>query len=73
MNKIIKGGYLTGRKTCVISAVGIVSALGAYLIGEEDIFTTLQTIFTLGGIYFLKQESSTKGKNNGTNSRKISR
>lgn len=73
MNKIIKGGYLTGRKTYVISTVGIVSAIGAYLIGEEDIFTTLQTIFTLGGIYFLKQESVTKGKNNGTNSRKISR
>ncbi len=73
MNKIIKGGYLTGRKTYVISTVGIVSALGAYLIGEEDIFTTLQTIFTLAGIYFLKQESVTKGKNNGTNSRKISK
>ncbi|MBQ6109787.1 MAG: hypothetical protein IJL05_00185 [Alphaproteobacteria bacterium] len=73
MNKIIKGGYLTGRKTYVISAVGIMSALGAYLIGEEDIFSTLQTIFTLGGIYFLKQESSTKGKNNGTNTRQISR
>jgi len=62
MNKIIKGGYLTGRKTYVVSAVGIISAIGAYLIGEEDIFTMLQTIFTLGGIYFLKQESSTKGK-----------
>ena len=73
MNKIIKGGYLNGRKTYVVSAVGIISAIGAYLIGEEDIFATLQTIFTLGGIYFLKQESSTKGKNNGTNSRKISR
>ena len=73
MNKIIKGGYLTGRKTYVISAVGIVSAIGAYLIGEEDIFTTLQTIFMLGGIYFLKQESSTKGINDGTHSRKISR
>ena len=73
MNKIIKGGYLTGRKTYVISAVGIMSALGAYLIGEEDIFSTLQTIFTLGGIFFLKQESATKGKNNGTNTRKISR
>ncbi len=73
MNKIIKGGYLIGRKTYVISAVGIMSALGAYLIGEEDIFSTLQTIFTLGGIYFLKQESATKGKNNGTNTRKISR
>ena len=72
MNKFIKGGYLVGRKTYVISTVGIISAIGAYLIGEQDIFTLLQTIFTLGGIYFLKQESSTKGKNNGTNSRKIS-
>ena len=72
MNKIIKGGYLAGRKTYVISAVGIVSAIGAYLIGDQDLFTMLQTVFTLGGIYFLKQESSTKGKNNGTNSRKIS-
>ena len=72
MNKIINGGYLQGRKTYVISAVGIVSAIGAYLIGEQDIFTMLQTVFTLGGIYFLKQESLTKGKSNGKNSRKIS-
>ena len=72
MNKIINGGYLSGRKTYVISGVGIISAIGAYLVGDQDIYTVLQTIFTLGGIYFLKQESSTKGKNNGTNSRKIS-
>ena len=50
MNKIINGGYLTGRKTYVISAVGIVSALGAYLVGEQDIFSVLQTVFTLGSI-----------------------
>jgi len=62
MNKFITGGYLKGRKTYVISTVGIISAVGAYLIGDADIFTMLQTIFTLGGIYFLKQESSTKGK-----------
>lgn len=73
MNKIINGGYLKNRKTYVVSSVGIISALGAYLVGDEDVFTMLQTIFTLGSIYFLKQESSTKGKNNGTNSRKISR
>ena len=72
MNKIIKGGYLKDKKTYVISTVGIVSAVGAYLIGDEDIFTMMQTIFTLGSIYFLKQESVTKGKSNGTNSRKIS-
>lgn len=73
MNKIIKGGYLKGRKTYIVSSVGIISAIGAYLVGDEDLFTMLQTIFTLGGIYFLKKESITKGKNNGTNSRKISK
>ena len=73
MNKFIKGGYLTNRKTYVVSSVGIMSAIGAYLVGDQDLFSMLQTVFTLGGIYFLKQESSTKGKNNGTNSRKISR
>ena len=62
MNKIIKGGYLKDKKTYVVSSVGIMSAIGAYLIGDEDIFTMMQTIFMLGGIYFLKQESSTKGK-----------
>lgn len=73
MNKIIKGGYLKDRKTYVVSSVGIISAIGAYLIGDEDVFTMLQTIFTLSGIYFLKQETSTKGTHNGKNSRKISR
>ena len=62
MNKIINGGYLKNRKTYVVSTVGIISAIGAYLIGDEDIFTMLQTVFTLSGIYFLKQESVTKGK-----------
>lgn len=62
MNKIIKGGYLKNRKTYVVSTVGIVSAIGAYLVGDEDVFTMMQTIFTLAGIYFLKQESASKGK-----------
>ena len=74
MNKIIKGGYLQNKKTYIVSGVGIVSAIGAYLVGDEDLFTMLQTIFTLSGIYFLKQESSniTIGKSNGKSSRKIS-
>ena len=72
MDKIIKGGYLKDKKTYVVSSIGIVSAIGAYLIGDEDVFTMMQTIFTLSGIYFLKQESSTKGNGNGKNTRKIS-
>jgi len=62
MNKIISGGYLKNKKTYIVSSIGIVSAIGAYLIGDEDVFTMLQTIFTLSSIYFLKQESATKTK-----------
>lgn len=72
MNKIIKGGYLSGHRTYIISSIGILSAIGAYLVGDVDIFTMLQSIFTLGGIYFLRKSSETKGKSNGKNSRKIS-
>jgi hypothetical protein len=62
MNNFINGGYLKNRKTYIVSSIGIISAVGAYLIGNADIFTMLQTVFTLSGIYFLKQETSTKGK-----------
>ena len=72
MNKIIKGDYLSGHRTYIISGIGILSAIGAYLVGDVDIFTMLQSIFTLGGIYFLRKSSETKGKSNGKNSRKIS-
>lgn len=72
MNKIIKGGFLTGHRTYIISGIGILSAIGAYLVGDVDVFTMLQSIFTLGGIYFLRKSSETKGKSYGKNSRKIS-
>ena len=62
MKKIIKGGYLSGRRTYIISATGILSALAEYLVGDTDIFTMLQTVFTLGGIYFLRKSNETKGK-----------
>lgn len=62
MRKIINGGFCAGYRTYILSGVGIVSAIGAYLIGDTDIFTTLQAIFTLGGIYFLRKSSETKSK-----------
>lgn len=65
MKKIIKGGYLSGYRTYIISATGILGAIGAYLVGDTDVFTMLQTIFTLGGIYFLRKSNETKGKDNG--------
>ena len=71
MQKIISGGFLSGHRTYIISGIGILSAVGVYLVGDTDIFTMLQSVFTLGGIYFLRKSSETKGKNNGKNSRKI--
>lgn len=65
MKKIVKGGYLAGYRTYIISASGIISAIAAYLVGDVDIFATLQTIFTLGGIYFLRKSNETKGNKNG--------
>lgn len=64
MKNIIKGGYLSGYRTYLVSASGIVSAVIAYLIGDTDIFIMLQSIFTLGGIYFLRKSNENKGKNN---------
>ncbi len=72
MRKIISGGFLSGHRTYIISGIGILSAIGAYMVGDTDIFTMLQSIFTLGGIYFLRKSSETKRKKHGKHSRKIS-
>ncbi|MBE6457692.1 MAG: hypothetical protein E7011_02715 [Alphaproteobacteria bacterium] len=65
IRKFIHGGYLSGYRTYIITATGILSAIGAYLIGDTDVFGMLQTIFTLAGIYFLRRSNETKGKENG--------
>ena len=72
MKKFIKGGFLAGKRTYIVSGIGILSAVGAYLVGDADIFGMLQTIFTLGGIYFLRKASENKGEENGKHSGKIS-
>ena len=61
INKIIHGGFLRDRRTHIMSAVGILSAIAAYMVGDSDLFAMLQAIFTLGGIYFLHKTSKTKG------------
>lgn len=65
MRKFLRGGYLSGYRTYIISAAGIISAIGAYLVGDADLFTMMQTIFTLAGIYFLRRSNETKGQKNG--------
>lgn len=68
MKKIIKGGFFSGHRTYLVSTAGIISAVVAYMVGDSDIFAMLQTVFTLGGIYFLRKSNETKGKNNGSDS-----
>jgi len=65
MNKIIHGGFFSDRRTHIMSAVGILSAVCAYLVGDSDLFAMLQAIFTLGGIYFLRKSNQTKGNKDG--------
>ena len=72
MEKIIKGGFLARHRNVVLGAAGIISALGTYLVGDEDIFITLQAIFAVCGIYFLRKSNKDKGCSNGKNSGKIS-
>ncbi|HOY47058.1 MAG: hypothetical protein JW985_00670 [Alphaproteobacteria bacterium] len=62
MEKIITGGFMAGKRTYIVSTVGILSAIGAYLVGDTTIFGALQTIFTLGGIYFLRKSNENKRK-----------
>lgn len=62
MEKIITGGFLAGNRTYIVSTVGILSAIGAYLVGDTTIFGAMQTIFTLGGIYFLRKSNDNKRK-----------
>lgn len=63
MQKIIRGGWLADRRTHIMSAVGAMSAIAAYLVGDSDVFVLCQVLFTLGGIYFIrKSNNQNKGK-----------
>lgn len=65
MNSFIRGGFLSDRRTHIMSAVGILSAVCAYVVGDTDVFAMMQAVFTLGGIYFLRKQTENKGKENG--------
>ena len=60
MHKIFKGGWCPGHRTYIISAAGIISAIAAYIVGDIDIFITMQTVFTLGSIYFVRKKMDEK-------------
>ena len=73
IQKIIHGGSLAGHRTYILSGVGILSAIAAYLVGDADLFMTMQSVFTLGGIYFLRKSKDTKRRTNAKSTRKISK
>ena len=71
LSSIIRGGALKGRRTYIISGIGILAASASYLVGDSNLFETLNAIYPLAGIYFLRKGIETKGKKN-ANTRKIS-
>jgi len=74
LKQIITGGYFTGHRTYIISGVGIMTAIGSYLVGDINIFEMLSAVYPLMGIYFLRRsmDNSQRRKNGKTNTKKIS-
>ena len=70
MSKFLQGGFLASKKTKIMTGMGVLSALCAYLVGDSDLFATFETLIAIFGFYFLHK--SNKGKQNGKNPRKIS-
>ena len=62
MSNFIHGGFFANRKTQIMTCVGIASALCAYLVGDSDLFATLQALIAIGGVYMLHKSNKTKGK-----------
>ena len=62
---VLRGGMLADRRTVIMSAAGIMSAVAAYLVGDSDMFAMLQAIITIGGIYFLRKQNNKGDHNDG--------
>lgn len=57
--KILEGGFLKDKKIYVTAVVGIMTAVGSYLIGELGLVELVQVMFPLLGVIFLKKEMNT--------------
>ena len=62
MNKFIHGGFFANRKTQIMTILGIISAICAYLVGDSDLFAVIQTLIAVGGVYMLHKQKENKGK-----------
>ena len=48
------GGWLAGKKTYITAATGILTAIGAYLIGDMTLVETFQIVWPLISVAFLR-------------------
>jgi len=55
VKNIQRGGFLAGKRTYLVAVAGILSAVGAYLTGDASLTDTLNIIFPLGAICFLRR------------------
>lgn len=62
MSSFIHGGFLANRKTQIMTCVGILSALCTYLVGDSDIYATIQSIIAVCGVYLWHKSNNNKGK-----------
>ncbi len=62
MSKFISGGFFANRKTQIMTVVGFISALAAYLVGDSDLFALIQAVIAVGGVYMLHKSKQNKGK-----------
>lgn len=62
MSNFISGGFFANRKTQIMTMVGIMSAVCAYLVGDSDLFATIQALIAIVGVYVLHKSKQNKGK-----------
>ncbi len=62
MSKFISGGFFANRKTQIMTGVGIISAVAAYMVGDSDLFAMIQALIAIGGVYILHKSKQNKGK-----------
>ena len=62
MSKFFRGGFFANRRTQIMTVCGIMSAVCAYLVGDSDLFTTIQALIAVGGVYMLHKTNQQKGK-----------
>ncbi|MDR1691222.1 MAG: hypothetical protein LBR35_00055 [Rickettsiales bacterium] len=59
---ILNGGMLKGKKTYIVSIVGIITAVAGYLTGDIDLSSMLATTFPLFSIVFLRKSINDTNK-----------